>query len=99
MSAITLTMQPIETGSRVIVAGELDMSTVPTLAKCLAELDGEVTLDCADLAFMDSRAIDLFIQTHHRLSDDGGGFVLENLAPNCLRVLELMDLDAVLDLR
>ena len=81
------------------IDGELDMATVPELESTLNALDGEVRLDCAGLSFIDSRGLSLFVDTHRRLEETGGRLVLMNLAPNCRRVIELMKLDDVLNLK
>ena|SRR5687767_12089255 len=96
MSMLTVTAEDTGTAHVVVVAGELDMATVPELAPILKPLNGEVRLECTDLSFIDSRGISLFVDTHRRLAERGGRLVLVNLAPNCRRVIEIMKLDDLL---
>ena len=89
-----------DAGTHVLtVDGELDMATVPELEARLKPLEGEVRLECAGLSFIDSRGLSLFVDTHRRLAERGGRLVLAHLAPNCRRVIELMKLDQLLELK
>jgi len=81
------------------VSGELDMATAPELEAHLKPLEGEVRLECAELSFIDSRGLSLFVDTQRRLAERGGRLVLAHLAPNCRRVIELMKLDDLLELK
>jgi anti-anti-sigma factor len=52
-----------------------------------------VHLDCSELTFLDTRGINLLVPTHRRLDGHGGRLVIEHLAPNCRRVIEVLDLE------
>lgn len=80
------------------VEGELDMATAPELEAHLKPLEGEVRLECAELGFIDSRGLSLFVDTQRRLSERGGRLLLAHVQPNCRRVIELMKLDVLLKL-
>jgi anti-sigma B factor antagonist len=87
-------------GTQVLtVCGELDMATAPELEARLKPLEGDVRLECAELSFIDSRGLSLFVDTQRRLAERGGRLVLAHLAPNCRRVIELMKLDDLLELK
>ena len=76
MTVVDISTAPATRRHIVAVAGELDMSTVPELRSCLRELEGDITLDCADVTFIDSVGIQLFIETHQRLTGMGARFAL-----------------------
>ena len=96
MSDFSVTTERQDQHHVVQVSGELDMATEPVLAKCLAELDGTVRLDCSGLSFIDSRGISLLITTDRRLRDGGGRLEIHRMSKACRRPLELMDLHEVL---
>ena len=83
----------------VSLEGDLDMASAPELEAFLKPFEGEVRIECAQLGFLDSRGLSLFVDVHRRLSERGGRLVLCHLAPNCRRVIEIMKLDEVLELR
>jgi stage II sporulation protein AA (anti-sigma F factor antagonist) len=68
----------------VAVAGELDMSTVPTLSEKLAAAQAEninlITLDLGRLTFMDSTGVRFLIELDARSRSDG--WQLRLLAPS-----------------
>jgi stage II sporulation protein AA (anti-sigma F factor antagonist) len=99
VTVVDISTAPAPRGHVVAVAGEIDMSTVPGLRSCLRELDGDLTLDCTDVTFIDSVGIELFIETHQRLQRSGARFAVANLQHACRRILELMKLDEVLILQ
>jgi anti-sigma B factor antagonist len=99
MTTLKISAENGDKGHVVVVEGELDMATAPELESYLKPLEGDVRVDCTGLDFLDSRGISLFVDTHRRLAESGGRLVLANLTPNCRRVIEIMKLDDVLELR
>jgi anti-anti-sigma factor len=95
MKPFTVTRDESRDGQVLVVEGELDMATAPVLERYLKPLVGEVILECAALTFIDSRGLSLFVETHRRLCERGGRLVLAHLAPNCRRLIELMNLEKV----
>jgi len=67
--------------------GELCIASLEPLATALAEIDGAVTLDLADLRFMDSTGLSIILK---RLLL--GPVTLLDVAPQVERVLELAGL-------
>ena len=97
MSVAPFSVSRDESGDRqvLVVEGELDMATAPVLERYLKPLEGEVVLECAQLTFIDSRGLSLFVETHQRLCERGGRLVLAHLTPSCRRLIELMNLEKV----
>lgn len=73
------------------VVGEVDMASVELLRDALDEstLPGGVTLDLAELTFIDSSGIHCLVQ--HALGRNGSGpITLVNVRPNVRRTLEIV---------
>ncbi|MGW6929655.1 STAS domain-containing protein [Lentzea sp. NPDC054927] len=91
----------VQRGWRVlVVAGELDIDTVPVLA---ARLDSDVTgthavLDLAGLQFMDSTGLALVLEWHRKLADGGGQLRIASVQGPVRRLFELADVAGVLSL-
>jgi len=74
------------------LVGELDASNVSTLSEALQpaiERGGDVTLDLAGLAFMDSTGIQVLVRTAQELSGRGN-LVLVSPGSLVRRILELI---------
>ena len=81
----------------VVVSGELDAETVPTLAGHLEEThQRQVVVDLAELSFMDSTGLALMVDWHRRLDAGGGEFRLASLRPAVHKLFRLTDLTGVL---
>jgi anti-sigma B factor antagonist len=86
------------TDSRVVIdlAGELDVSTVPSLQQELQSVmaagASEVHLALEHVAFADSTGLSLILMTHKRLHHEGGSLILNSPSPNVLRLLEISGL-------
>lgn len=91
----------VQRGWRVlVVAGELDIDTVPVLA---ARFDADVTgahavLDLSGLQFMDSTGLALVLEWHRRLADAGGQLRIASVQGPVRRLFELADVAEVLSL-
>jgi anti-anti-sigma factor len=73
------------------VVGEVDMASVELLKEALDESTspGGVTLDLAELTFIDSSGIHCLVQ--HALGRNGSGpLTLVNVQPNVRRTLEIV---------
>jgi len=83
----------------VVVSGELDAETVPTLSEHLERVAaGHVVLDLADVKFMDSTGLALVVDWHRRLDADGGRFRLAGLRPAVHKLFRLTDLTGVVSI-
>ena len=95
----------VEYDERVVVhvAGELDAQSGTDLTALLDDAFGRrptaVVADLTDLTFVDSVGLSILVTAHHRGGAEGIPFEVHNVAPACLRVFEITQLDDVLDLR
>jgi anti-sigma B factor antagonist len=73
--------------------GEVDAHTAPALAAALAELpSGVVTLDMADVSFMDSSGLRVLMEATTRARDGGGDLTVSNPSPAVARLVEISGL-------
>ena len=83
----------------VTVIGELDLSTAPRLLEVLAELAASgtcaVTLNLAEMAFIDSTGVSVFVSGLKRLRETGGDLVLQSPKASTMKVLEITGLTRV----
>ena len=92
-------------GSRrtLFVTGELDVATAPALEGAVdGALDGqrgELCLDFSGLRFMDSTGAGAVMHAHNKAVSLGSRLVILSPAPVVRRVLELMGLDRVMDIK
>lgn len=91
---------PVQT---LYASGELDVSTCAVLKRAVGrELDGqggEFRLDLGGLTFMDSSGAQALVALHRRVESWGRRLVIVSPPGAVRRVLEVMGLDAVLDVR
>ena len=85
------------------LTGELDASTAGELYEEFAALNREgvvhVTLDLAELEFIDSTGISVIIAEHKRTASSGGQLIVVTPHHNVRRVFEVTGLMDVLDIR
>jgi len=81
------------------LSGELDAAMAPSVFAQLADVGGDVELDCGGLTFMDSAGVHLFIELHRDRVGHGAKLTVVN-APRCVtRVLALTGIDALFEVR
>jgi anti-anti-sigma factor len=78
------------------LCGELDAEGVPELSGRLSGVDGDVTLDCSGLTFLDSSGLALFVATHHACRARGAKLVIVMPSRCVIRLLELTNLSSLL---
>jgi stage II sporulation protein AA (anti-sigma F factor antagonist) len=87
--------------STLAVTGELDVASGPALEHAVARvLDGQgedFRLDLSALTFMDSTGARSLVRVHHRLESLGRRLVLVSPTPPVRRVIELLGLEALID--
>ena len=75
------------------VRGELDISTVPELARRLAEAEGEnptrIVIDLSELSFMDSTGLALIIRARQAAETHGRELRLRRASRQVLRLFEV----------
>jgi anti-sigma B factor antagonist len=81
------------------VSGEIDAHTAPALAAAMAELpSGVVTVDMADVSFMDSSGLRVLIEAAARARDGGGDLIITNPTSGITRLVEISGLGGQLRL-
>jgi anti-sigma B factor antagonist len=98
-----LSVKVERSGSRVFVQlnGELDVSTAPLLQSSLADVLGEtpreIVLNLADLSYVDSTGLSLFITATKRAHAEGSKLVLQDPQASTQRLLEITNLTDFFD--
>ena len=78
----------------IAVAGEVDLATAPELAARLAQYpDRDVTVDLADVAFLDSSGLTVLAVARTRLAENGHSLRTTNEQEHVRRVIEVAGLD------
>ena len=80
--------------------GELDIATAPELVDLLARLRHHghaVTLDLAEVTFMDSTGLTVLMDAHRDAESDGWSFTVRRASPAVRRVFELANVNGMLD--
>ncbi|MEU0859446.1 STAS domain-containing protein [Streptomyces griseofuscus] len=90
-------------GIRVVsLAGEIDHHTGDTLRSALDASGGpepRIIVDLAQVTFMDSSGINIFITAHRTLGEAGGWLRLAAVGDAVMRTLHIVGVDAVIDCR
>jgi anti-sigma B factor antagonist len=84
-------------GPVVKATGELDLAAKDGLREALMPLAGVVTVDLADVTFVDSSTIGVLVGAHKRLDRDGGSLRLRNPQEMPRRALEIVGLGDWID--
>lgn len=87
-------------GVSVVLCGELDHASAPDLRNRLARLISggviHIVIDLANVTFIDSTGISVFLTTLKRTEERGGSLVIRNTTPAAFRVFEITGLLDVL---
>ncbi len=87
----------------VVWAGDIDASTVGQLYEELAALAREgvchVSLNVAELTFMDSTGLSLLVSEHKRMESMGGELIIFSPSHELRRLLQITALDTYLNIR
>ena len=95
-------MAPAEGGTRIELAGELDVATAPELQRRADEVlnaDGNVWLDCSALTFADSSGLNTLTRLAMALRAQERRLILTDVRPvvrqamDVLQISELFELD------
>jgi anti-sigma B factor antagonist len=94
--ALSLGVARHEGGADVTAHGEIDIHTCTELEQTLLGLVGDgvskVTLDLADVAFIDSSGLRALVVAHKALEEHGGSLVVANPSSMAARLLEVTGL-------
>ena len=78
------------------LGGELDAAGVPELSSWLSGVEGDVTLDCSGLTFLDSSGLAFFVATHRACQARGDKLVIVSPSRCVIRLLEMSGLSTLL---
>jgi len=81
------------------LVGELDMVGVGLFLDTLAQIDGDVDVDCSELEFIDAAGLRALLDARNRCASRGAQLVVVNPRPFLLRLLKIVELDTLLDIR
>ena len=80
------------------VVGEIDASTAGQLSAAIAEREGDVTIDVAGVAFIDSSGIRALIASQQAVEEQSSVFTIRNPSPAVLRLFQLSSLEEFFNL-
>ena len=97
--AFDLVASRTDDAAMVRVIGELDLSTAPRLREMLVELacNGtiDVTVDLAEMCFIDSTGVSVLVSGLKRLRETGGDLALQSPRASVMKVLDILGLTSV----
>lgn len=79
--------------------GELDLEVAAMVRRRLDQVDGDVTLNCAGLTFIDAAGIRLFFEIDRLCVARGAKLSVVNAPRSLIRHLALIQLDGVFDVQ
>jgi anti-anti-sigma factor len=88
-------------GVQLELIGELDVSTAPELARHVNDVvaaQGDVRVDCSQLAFADSSGLDTLIRLAKALREQGRALVLTDVVPGVRRAIEVLKITDLVQL-
>jgi anti-sigma B factor antagonist len=88
----------LDRGAEVILMGALDLATAPGLREHLSELVSQgwidITIDIAELRFLDSIGLSVLIMTQKRVEEMGGSLVVHYPTKAALKLFDTTGLTA-----
>jgi anti-anti-sigma factor len=72
-----------------VVAGEIDAHTAPTLAAAIEAAGPTVRVDLSAVAFVDSSGLRVLIDAHQHLSEAGGALTIASPSDPVVRLFEI----------
>jgi anti-sigma B factor antagonist len=96
-------VRSVGTHALVILAGELDVSSVGQLYEQLAALSAEgvchVSLNMAEVTFVDSTGLSILVSEHKRATSMNGELIIFSPSTQLRRLLQITGLDSYLNIR
>jgi anti-sigma B factor antagonist len=80
-------------GDQIIVAGEIDASTVGQLASKLTDMEGDIHLDMSAVSFIDSSGIRALVVAHQRAEERSNRMTIGEPSASVRRLFQLSSLD------
>ena len=97
MVAFKVTSETSAGGATIVaVAGEVDLATAPELRAALMAVPGDLTVDMAEVSFMDSTGLSALITAQKHTVGSGHRFTVTNESDLVARTMELTGLYDVL---
>jgi anti-sigma B factor antagonist len=93
-----LVIEPLEEGSGLRVAGELDLLTVPQVRDALARVNDRapnVVLELGGVTFVDSSGLGLLISTANAAQTRGGSLIIRSPSRTLLRLFGIAIPDGI----
>ncbi|HMG26829.1 MAG TPA: STAS domain-containing protein [Acidimicrobiia bacterium] len=90
-----IAVRPAEGGTRIELAGELDVSTAAQFQRAADEImtaAGDVWLDCSNLTFADSSGLDALTRAAKALRAQERRLVLTDVRPMVRRAMDVMQI-------
>lgn len=89
-------LQAGEAPGVLVFGGEIDFSVTPKVRESLIKLlegsEGDVVLDLADLAYIDSSGLALFIELRKQMQEKGRTVRIRSISPQVRKLLHLTQL-------
>jgi anti-anti-sigma regulatory factor len=82
--------------NRVFISGDIDVASAPRVAEVLCDLRGDVTVDCAEITFIDSAGFEALDRGYVVASAARNAFDVSGLPIFQARVAELLGIPYVL---
>jgi anti-sigma B factor antagonist len=86
----------------VLISGEVDIFTSQRLKDHLYEIvdahKGDLTIDCANLEYIDSTGLGIFVGTLKKTRQNGGKVIIKNLKDNIRKLFVITGLDRVFEI-
>ena len=94
-------MAPAEGGTRIELAGELDVATAPELQRRADEVfnaDGDVWLDCSALTFADSSGLNTLTRLAMALRAQERRLILTDVRPVVRQAMDVLQITELFEL-
>jgi anti-anti-sigma factor len=87
--------------ARVVLRGELDLETAPSLEEHLSVLDGDgartILIDLRDLTFIDSTGLRVLLRAFSRTEDDGHRTAIVGASESVRKLFQITGTERILD--
>ncbi len=87
------------TGNNIVVSGRIDTVSSPEFEKAIAPvIDGDmlgVVVDCADLSYVSSSGLRLFLSLQKAANAKGGSLVLKSMKPEIKEIFDMTGFTAL----
>lgn len=100
--ALSVTPDPAEPGSTLLIAGELDVATAEALVSAVTAFvpasTPPLTLDLSGVAFVDSSGLGALVRVAHQVAEGGGRVRLRGVSSQVQRLLDITSVASQFDI-